>query len=612
MSDNMVIDVQNVSKAYTLYAKPLDMLKEYLFGGVRHDLFWALRGVTFSVQSGQRVGIIGPNGAGKSTLLQIIAGNLQPSSGTVKVNGSISALLSLVPAWNNEQNGLENIRFNLLLKGCNASQIPILTENIVDFAELGSFIRHPVKTYSSGMSARLSFAIATAISPEILIVDEVLGAGDGYFAGKAVQRMKQMCDRGKALLFVSHSISAVQQMCDTAIWIESGNIRLMGPVDYVTAKYNEDMLRSDDESLRAGNIQRAENAIHLTDPYEIDTPDMVRLRLRTSENASLSAIHYIRDLRIDYNSDSESIVIPPDATDDALDSYMDAMGCGWGRLYSRNGVISRILMPRTGARKGGHILVKRPLAFVSKAWPIKIHWTGASDNPETDLVLEFIDMQEAIWKPLETISKESLVDGWTQFTAIGTLKPVDEKAKEKAVSIANERFISPVEITKVVVLNEAGPTTTIQERDPFSIHVHLFCTNADYPPFNVSLIIYRSDGVYTFWQPSDYDGQLDTTAARKVCVIFNFEQNFFSSGDYEITVNAMSPWHEDVVQSETEIFDRKIAVARFTVSREHSKLQFGAINYRAKVGLIKSSSKSNHNSHKETPNELLHAEDRYQ
>ena len=286
-----VISVDDLSKAYPIYRKPMDMFLEILTRKTRHELFWALHDVSFSVQAGQRVGIIGPNGAGKSTLLQIIAGNLQPTSGTVDVNGSISALLSLVPAWNVEETGVENIRFNLLLRGCDKSKIAALTDEIIDFAELGQFIYQPVKTYSSGMSSRLSFAIGTAISPEILVVDEVLGAGDGYFAGKAVRRMKEVCDQGKALLFVSHATAAVRQMCDTAIWIESGGIRLMGPVDYVCTKYDEDMARSDDESVRPANIQRVEKNIHLAAPDEIGASDVVRLRLRSPESANLASIH---------------------------------------------------------------------------------------------------------------------------------------------------------------------------------------------------------------------------------------------------------------------------------------------------------------------------------
>ena len=137
MSDDVVISVENVSMNYNIYRRPSDMLKEVLFGGVRHDTFWALRDISLQVREKQRIGIIGPNGAGKSTLLQIIAGNLTPTSGSCKVNGSISSLLSLVPAWNAEETGIENIKFNLLLQGVSPAQIPDHAEDIIDFTELG-------------------------------------------------------------------------------------------------------------------------------------------------------------------------------------------------------------------------------------------------------------------------------------------------------------------------------------------------------------------------------------------------------------------------------------------------------------------------------------------
>jgi lipopolysaccharide transport system ATP-binding protein len=589
MSDDLVINIQGLSKAYPLYARPVDMLKELVFGGERHDLFWALRDVSFKVRTGQRVGIIGPNGAGKSTLLQIIAGNLQPTSGSVRVGGSISALLSLVPAWNVEQTGIENIRFNLLLRGCSTSQIAMLKEDIVDFAELGPFIHQPVKTYSSGMSARLSFAIATAISPEILIVDEVLGAGDGYFAGKATRRMKEMCDRGKALLFVSHSTAAVRQMCDTAVWLESGCIRLMGPVDYVTMKYDEDMLRSDDECVRSANIQRIEKSINLTSPDEIGTSDLVRLRLRPSESTGGSGVHYIREINVcwEAGSQKETIRVPLDATDNKVGAHLDVMGCEWGRIYSRHGVVSRMLARRTGARKGGHLMITRPVDFASQPWPVLVEWTETSDISGSKLVLEFIDYEAAIWKPFEIKSREALDDGWIRCTASGLLLPVDNRTMEQALIIAKERRISPIEIIDVVIRTKNGQTNSVLEKEPFLIQVEAECLE-NAPSFSICLQINRSDGVYMFWQPSDFYGAENTSGAKHVSVNYYFDENYFSSGDYEISTTAITaPWHKDVMQSDIEIYDRKLSVARFSVVREFKNLMFGAINYRARVVLDK-------------------------
>ena len=194
-----VVKVKNASKAYSLYGKPRDVLLEAVFGGERHDVFWALRDVSFEVPEGERVGFVGPNGAGKSTLLKLITGNLMPTRGRIEVNGRVSAhpVAHVVPRP--RRTGLENIRFNLVMNGVPKKQIPSLTEEIVNFTELGAFIHAPVRTYSSGMSARLSFTISTSITPDILVVDEILGAGDAYFAAKATLRMVELCKQGRAL-----------------------------------------------------------------------------------------------------------------------------------------------------------------------------------------------------------------------------------------------------------------------------------------------------------------------------------------------------------------------------------------------------------------------------
>ena len=264
-----VIEVNNVSMAYRLYSKPTDLLKEALFGGVHHDTFWAVRDVSLEVFEGERVGIIGPNGAGKSTLLQIITGNLKPAAGQVRVIGRISSLLSMVPAWNSEETGIQNIKFNLFMQGTPERQIPRLIEEIVEFTELGAFIYHPVKTYSTGMSTRLSFAIATATEPDILIIDEVLGTGDGYFAAKAHRRMLEFCARGRALLFVSHALPAVRQMCSRVMWMQNGSVRLQGEADYVLKQYELDYRKAEDEDMVSKQLVGGQSRELSVSPDEI-------------------------------------------------------------------------------------------------------------------------------------------------------------------------------------------------------------------------------------------------------------------------------------------------------------------------------------------------------
>jgi hypothetical protein len=170
--------------------------------------------------------------------------------------------------------------------------------------------------------------------------------------------------------------------------------------------------------------------------------------------------------------------------------------------------------------------------------------------------------------------------------AAASIPVVRTETKERALVIAAERRISPVEIVEVTVATRAGQTLSVLETEPFSIRIKLQCSG-NTPHFNVSLIIYRSDGVYMFWQPSDFHGAADTAGSGLIVVIFNFDKNYFSAGDYDITVNAMAHWHENMVQSEVEIFDRKLSATHFTIRRKYKSLQFGALNQRARIEIVK-------------------------
>jgi hypothetical protein len=378
-------------------------------------------------------------------------------------------------------------------------------------------------------------------------------------------------------------------MCDTVIWLEGGGIRLIGPVDYVTTKYDEDLLKSDDETVRPANIQRVEKSIYFITTDEVCSLDVVRLRLRVLEKNRVAGIHYIRDIKVKYkvNSLEETISIPLNTYNED-GSFLDLMGCEWGRLYSKKDVVARMLAPRTGARKGGHFLIKRPNEFVSQSWPVQVEWTAMSDTPDSELAIEFIDYEEAIWKCFEIISKKALGNGWTRFTAAGLLLPVDDRIKEQALVIANERRISPIEIVDVIIITKNGRSNSVLEKQPFFIQIDIECLE-NAPNFSVCLQINRSDGAYMFWQPSDFHDKVDLSGAKYVTIKYYFDENYFSSGEYEISATAITaPWHKDIVQSEIEIFDRKLSIVRFNVVREFKNLMFGAINYRARVGIHKS------------------------
>ena len=224
MSDKNVISVQHLSKMYKLYDKPSDRLKESL-GLSRKKKYrehYALHDVNFNIHEGECVGIIGVNGSGKSTILKIITGVLAPTTGEVKVNGRISALLELGAGFNMEYSGLENVYLNGTMIGFSEEEIDAKLDDILAFADIGDYIHQPVKTYSSGMFVRLAFAVAINIDPEILIVDEALSVGDVFFQAKCYHKFEEVKKQGKTILFVTHDLSSVSKYCDRVILLNKG------------------------------------------------------------------------------------------------------------------------------------------------------------------------------------------------------------------------------------------------------------------------------------------------------------------------------------------------------------------------------------------------------
>lgn len=234
-----IISVQNLSKVYKLYEKHIDRLKESIHPLKKkyHREFFALKNVGFHVGRGEIMGIVGKNGAGKSTLLKIITGVLSPTRGNVSIKGSISALLELGTSFNPELTGLENIYLYSTIQGLSKQEIDSKLEEILAFADIGDFIRQPIKIYSSGMKARLAFSAAIHVDPEILIVDEVLSVGDEFFRRKCYTQLEKFMKAGKTILFVTHSMGAVVELCTRAILLDRGELILEGSPKLVTTHY---------------------------------------------------------------------------------------------------------------------------------------------------------------------------------------------------------------------------------------------------------------------------------------------------------------------------------------------------------------------------------------
>lgn len=243
MHSDLAVVCQAVSKTYRIFGHPGDRIKQaFSLGHLRrHDEFTALRNISFDIRRGETVGIIGRNGSGKSTLLQLICGILTPTQGKLNVSGRVSALLELGAGFNPEFTGRENIYFQGAIMGFDKRAMDARLEAILAFAEIGSFIDQPVRTYSSGMFVRLAFSVAVHIDPEILVIDEALGVGDAEFQERSITRMKELQASGATIFLVSHSLPLIRNFCQRAIWLDGGDLRLSGPASSVCQAYEDEV-----------------------------------------------------------------------------------------------------------------------------------------------------------------------------------------------------------------------------------------------------------------------------------------------------------------------------------------------------------------------------------
>ena len=358
------IEARDLGKCYSLYERSGDRLKQLLWGRWRNPGkpyfrdFWALKGVNFAIKPGEVVGIVGRNGAGKSTLLQMVCGTLAPTTGDLKVKGRVAALLELGAGFNPDFTGLENIYMNAAILGLSQAQVDARLEGILAFADIGDFIRQPVKTYSSGMYMRLAFAVATSVEPDILVIDEALSVGDGAFARKSFDRIMGLKDAGKTILFCSHSMYQVEALCSRALWIEGGTLRMLGTAAEVTSAYQASLNASapgeparrldaevDEEAGADAETQVASSAPVVAPPQGSGRINRIFASADGMSGRELALVSSQSDLRITIEfsvdpelpvpslafgfSDSNNLTVASVLSDnDGIDLHMDALGHG--------------------------------------------------------------------------------------------------------------------------------------------------------------------------------------------------------------------------------------------------------------------------------------------
>ncbi|MDE1465172.1 ABC transporter ATP-binding protein [Spartinivicinus poritis] len=294
LCDSIAIKIENLAKDYKVYKKPEDKLKEMLFSnffslfkiGTKkyYEVYTALKSVSFEVKKGEIVGILGKNGCGKSTLLQIICGTLPSTEGNVVVSGKVAALLELGVGFNPEYTGIENIYFYASILGLTNKQIEKKINRIIEFADIGDFINQPVKTYSSGMYVRLAFSVIAHVDADILIIDEALAVGDAFFIQKCMRFIREFIKKGRTILFVSHDINSVINLCNKAVWIDNGIVKKIGDPKSISNDYLAELYNSSNTNEKSNEVNskdyRSKLGIKSETTYDIRRKLLITSNLR--------------------------------------------------------------------------------------------------------------------------------------------------------------------------------------------------------------------------------------------------------------------------------------------------------------------------------------------
>ncbi len=462
-TEQLALAVDGLGKLYKLFQHPSDKILHVLgidrwCPGMRrrkYREFWALRDFSLQIRRGERLGIIGANGAGKSTLLKIITGSISPTEGCVTVNGSVQALLQLGTGFHPEFSGRENIRSYLNYHGLSASQSEDKEREIIGFAELHEFIEQPVKTYSAGMYARLAFSAATAITPDILVIDEVLGAGDAYFAGKCVERMRNLTREDNAtVLLVSHDTSAILRICTKVIWMNRGDIILAGEPHMVVQSYIEHVQRETEIRLRAREMaltkRRAQELFPAGGAYTrllfrfISNDKQPKGRCAFAKASIRDQKGAIAELRIGAAMDNA-----PNEPNYVID---DATNTNWSAPASVDGRWIRFFKDRGGVDGHAPFILSVPAHLWERD---EKFWLVIEHGPTGD---EEITLE--IW------------DG-DRYQPLGVLPPVAKDFTQTTLAIVRENDVPNTSQADMAHTNDAVPVhaNAIPERDESAVRI---------------------------------------------------------------------------------------------------------------------------------------------
>jgi lipopolysaccharide transport system ATP-binding protein len=544
MSD-AVIRAVDLRKVYRLYAKPSYRFRD-MFGLLGHNPsayteHAALDGIDLEIARGEKVAFIGRNGAGKSTLLKLITNVIQPTSGTLEVKGRVHALLQIGTGFHPDFTGRENVHAYLAQLGITGADASRKCAEAIEFAELEEYIDQPVKTYSTGMGVRLMFAASTAISPELLVLDEVLGVGDAYFAQKSFERMKELCERsGTTLLLVTHDIYSAVRLCERVVWIDRGRVLKDADGPTVIAMYEDSIRQQEEQRLRAKASRRArELATHGERGAALDTTE-VSVEIRARDNVPQPALVYFSRIELFVNGTSAGL-LPLDAVTRNSRAWLQTEGTAWGEPVLWEGRSARP-MNNFGSsfhKVAGVIVVPGNAAEVeASSFAVSIDcWSEQPYELTTDC---FVDGRLVPLGRLPASSGE-----WTTAHVDGT--HLDE---EPETGLSGRHGTGVIAVDSVRPLDrDRREAYSFRHGDPFELEIAYRVNTPGLRERAQVLVAFQRDGVHDVMRTITRDLLFDEAQARRGIVSMRFPRLRLANGSYSVTVMVAKEGYYDETQS---------------------------------------------------------------
>jgi lipopolysaccharide transport system ATP-binding protein len=503
----------------------------------KYDEFVALHKVSLSIERGEKVALIGRNGAGKSTLLRVICGQMRPDSGRVQIAGNVQALMELGTGFHPDFTGTDNIRSALAFQGLSQDRVDRAIDEIVDFTELEDFIHRPIREYSAGMYARLAFAVATAVVPDILIVDEILGAGDAYFVGKCIQRMRNLTSEGATVLFVSHDMSSVQLLCDRGVWIDRGRVRADGDVLSVSKLYLASVREDEEIRTRARSMSLSKAMVRAA---STDSAAVSLFRLIGMDGRAPSEAFAVSEIRFGCG-DRIVGTIQPGMDKDPSRMIVELGATNWSNVEIVNGCPARKFADLGGRFVHAPWQIDWSGVAVSERWVEVVYLASSKVALSLD---EYDPIQQRFVHLTEVVASGGLTE-WSTVRVMLASNEGDEEAVAKDVSAKSELLVlssvdrygsGPIKITGFGFFDSGGEYRhTLVSGEVASATMTFVAAEAVIDPVAV-IAIYRPDGTCALQVISSRSGMRLGTLEEGGAIKAVFSPLLLGPGDYVVSV----------------------------------------------------------------------------